>query len=141
MFIFTALFAWRGTAVSFQTFPIVCLCVAVFFFLYVLNFRILKITITEENVLLKFGIIRWRTKLKNIRSIKLDESPAVIKYGGAGVHFAFMKGNYRAFFNFLEYPRLHIAFHQKRGPVQGLVFTTRNPDEVLRIIQSRIVMK
>lgn len=137
--IFSALFAWRVTAVGFKAFPIVCLVLVVFFFSYIVNYQTLRITITEEAVLLKFGLIRWRTRLKNIQECKMDDSPNLIKYGGAGVHFAFVKGEYRAFYNFLEHPRILITFHHKQGLVQGLVFTTRQPEQVMEIIGSRIV--
>lgn len=139
--IFSSLFTWRVTVVGFRAFPIVCLVLALFFFSYVLNYQTLKITITEEVVLLRFGLICWRTKLKNIQTCKMDDSPNLIKYGGAGVHFAFVKGNYRAFFNFLEHPRILITFHHKQGLVQGLVFTTRQPEQVMGIISSRLEAK
>jgi len=138
MLVSSALFAWRVMIVGFRAFPIICLVLALFFFLYVLNYRTLRIMITEEEVLLKFGLIRWRTRLENIQACKVDDSPSLIKYGGAGVHFAFVKGEYRAFFNFLEHPRILITFHQKQGLVQGVVFTTRQPEQVLEIINSRI---
>ena len=139
--VFSALFTWRVTVVGFRAFPIVCLVLALFFFSYVLNYQTLRITITEEAVLLKFGLIRWRTRLENIQTCKMDDSPNLIKYGGAGVHFAFVKGEYRAFFNFLEHPRTLISFHHKQGLVRGLVFTTRQPEQVIEIIDSRIVAK
>ena len=138
MVVFSALFAWRVMIVGFRVFPIVCLVLTLFFFYSGLNYQTLRITITEEVVLLKFGLIRWRTRLENIQTCKIDDSPNLIKYGGAGVHFAFVKGEYRAFFNFLEYPRILINFHQKQGLVQGVVFTTRQPEQVLEIINSRI---
>ncbi len=139
--VFSTLFTWRVTVVGFRAFPIVCLVLALFFFFYILNYQTLRITITEEAVLLKFGLIRWRTSLKNIQTCKMDDSPNLIKYGGAGVHFAFVKGEYRAFFNFLEYPRILITFHHKQGLVQGLVFTTRQPEQVMEIIGSRMVAR
>ena len=74
--------------------------------------------------------------LENIQSCELDDSPNIIKYGGAGVHFSFVKRIYRAYFNFLEHPRVLITFINKQGPVQALVFTTRQPAEVINIINS-----
>ena len=136
--VFSTLFTWRVTVVGFRAFPIVCLVLALFFFFYILNYQTLRITITEEAVLLKFGLIRWKTRLENIQTCKMDDSPNWIKYGGAGVHFALVKGDYLAFYNFLEYPRIRITFHHKQGLVQGLVFTTRQPEQVLGIIGSRI---
>ena len=137
--VFFGIFIWRVSAVGFSTFPSICLFFSIFFGLYVLNYRTLKIKITDKILSLKFGVIRWRTKLDNINTSSIDDSPDLIKYGGAGVHFAFVNQKYRAFFNFLEYPRVLINFKEKQGPVQGLVFTTRKPDEVLKFIQERVL--
>jgi len=134
--IFFALFAWRVSAVNFRLVPILYLLIGFFFFFYVLNYRTLIITITEEAIFLKFGLIRWRTLLENIQTCELDDSPSVIKYGGAGVHFAFVNRIYRAYFNFLEHPRVAIRFINKQGPVQALVFTTRQPAQVIEFINS-----
>jgi len=134
--LFAALFAWRVSVVGFRLTPILYLIFGLFFFLYVLNYRTLIITITEKTIFLKFGLIRWRTMLENIQSCELDDSPAIIKYGGAGVHFAFVNRIYRAYFNFLEYPRVVINFINKQGPVQALVFTTRQPAKLIEIINS-----
>ncbi|MCK4801905.1 MAG: pyridoxamine 5'-phosphate oxidase family protein [Anaerolineales bacterium] len=138
MLIFFALFAWRFSALGFRVYPVVCLFFALFFLFYLINYRVLRIIISEDAVLLKFGFVRWKTLLANIQAINLDDSPAWIKYGGAGVHFAFVNRRYRAFYNFLEHPRVLITFHHKQGLVQELVFTTRHPQEVIQIIQSRL---
>ena len=136
--LFFTLFGWRISVVGFRFFPGLFAFLGLFFFLYVLNYRTLEITINSTHLKLKFGLISWKTRLDNIQEIRLDDSPAVIKYGGAGVHFAFVKGIYRVFFNFLEYSRVLVSFKEKRGLVQQLVFTTRQPDQVLALIRTRI---
>ena len=138
MILFLGLFARRVEVVGFRTGPIIFLFLAFFFAFYVLNYRTLKIRIDDEMIHLKFGVVRWRTKLDNVASCGLDDSSLLIKYGGAGVHFAFTRGKYRAFYNFLEGPRVLVSFHQKQGWVQELVFSTRNPDQVLDLIRERI---
>lgn len=55
--------------------------------------------------------------------------------GGAGIHFMTIRARYRASFNFLEYPRVVVAFKKKVGLVRDISFSTRRPDEVLRLIQ------
>jgi hypothetical protein len=137
MTLFSVLFIWRINTVGFRSGPIVYLFLTILFAFYVLNYRILRITVDDESILLEFGIVRWRTKLENVASCGLDDSSFLIRYGGAGVHFAFTQGRYRAFFNFLEYPRVLISFHQKQGLVQELVFSTQNPEQVLEFIQAR----
>ena len=58
-----------------------------------------------------------------------------MKYGGAGIHFMTVHNRYRASFNFLEYPRVVIAFKKKVGLVRDISFSTRRPEEVTRLIR------
>jgi hypothetical protein len=71
--------------------------------------------------------------VEDVESIRLDDPPPIKKYGGAGIHFMFVDGRYRASFNFLEYPRVVIALRGKRK-VQDISFSTRQPDEIIRLI-------
>ena len=136
--LFFLLCGWRVSAVGWRFFPGLFLFLGVLFTFYVVNYRSLEILVTNEKLILNFGIVPWKTNLDNILMVELDDSPAVIKFGGAGVHFAFVKGMYRAFYNFLEYPRLLVHFKKKQGLAQALVFTTKQPDKMLEILGSRI---
>jgi hypothetical protein len=49
-----------------------------------------------------------------------------------------IRERYRASFNFLEHPRVVIALRRRRGPVQDISFSTRRPDDVLRLIQEAV---
>ena len=122
---------WNGLAITFLVFS----CVFLF---YVVNYRMLIISITSECVKLSFGIFKWRVPFDNIESCELDEIPPFMKYGGAGIHFMMIRNRYRASFNFLEYPRVVIALKNKVGPVRDISFSTRQPAELLRIIQKAI---
>lgn len=135
--IFFALFAWRYSVVGLRFVPGLYAFFGLFFCFYVINYRVLKITITDQTLQLKFGLVGWRTNIKNIALSISYDPPSWIKYGGAGVHFSTVDGEYMAFYNFLEYPRLLIKFHQKQGLVQALVFTTREPDRILEILEKR----
>ena len=139
--VFSILFAWRVAEVGYRAFPVICLFTTLFFLFYVFNYRTLNIEITEEALALKFGLVRWNSRMDNIQACQLDDSPIWIKHGGAGVHFALVFKKYRAFFNFLEYPRVLVTFYHKQGLVQELTFTTRQPEKVLAIINSRIEKK
>jgi hypothetical protein len=136
--IFLALFSWRVTSVGWKFTPLLFLFLSVFFLFYVFNYRTLQIRISDKELVLRFGLVRWKTDLKNIRECSRDDPPLWIKYGGAGVHFALVEGIYRAFFNFLEGPRVLITFKTKQGPVQALSFTTYQPDRILDLLQRRI---
>jgi hypothetical protein len=135
MLVFLALGAWRYSAVGWKFTPVLFAVLGLFFLFYLVNYRTLKIHITDQALQLNFGLVRWRIGLENIGSCQLDDPPLWIKYGGAGVHFAMVRGSYRAFFNFLEYPRVLVTFRKKQGPVQRLSFTTRQPDRILELLK------
>ncbi len=122
---------WDGFAIMFAVF-----C-AIFIF-YSLNFRTLLIRIASESLKLTFGIFTWTVPLDNVEDCQLDELPALMKYGGAGIHFMLIRNRYRASFNFLEYPRVVVGFKRKRGPVRDISFSTRRPEEVVRLIRESI---
>ena len=107
------------------------------FLFYCLNYLKLTIQLTSDYLKLTFGIFHWTVPMDNIEACKLDDPPALNKYGGAGIHFMFVDGRYRASFNFLEYPRVVVAL-RKKGRVQDISFTTRQPEDVLRLIHQAI---
>lgn len=138
---FFALGLWRFSAVGFKFVPGLFIILGMFFAFYIVNYRVLKITITDQGLRLKFGLISWNTDFENIKECLLDDAPEIIKYGGAGVHFAFVQGEYRAFYNFLEYPRILVRFELKQGWVKALVFSTRNPETIIELLQERMTTR
>ena len=135
--LFLTLFGWRVTTVGWKFTPGLFLSLGLFFLFYVFNYRTLRIQISEETLYLRFGLVRWRIELKNIQDCILDDPPVWIKYGGAGVHFAMVMGIYRAFFNFLEGPRILVTFKEKQGLVQALSFSSRQPERLLELMKGR----
>jgi hypothetical protein len=79
--------------------------------------------------------------LDNIEACCLDDVPIFMRMGGAGIHFMIIRKRYRASFNFLEYPRVVIAFKRKVGPVRDISFSTQQPNDILRLIQQEISAK
>ena len=125
-------FGWDGLAVTLAAFCIV-------FLFYSLNYRTLVIHISSESLKLKFGIFTWTIPLDNIEGCRHDDDlPTLMKYGGAGIHFMMIRNRYRASFNFLEYPRVVIAFKKKAGLVRDISFSTRKPEDILRLIRSLV---
>ena len=108
------------------------------FLFYSVNYRTLLIRLTAESLNLTFGIFTWRVPLDNVEECCLDNLPLLMKYGGAGIHFMLIRNRYRASFNFLEYPRVVIAFKRKAGLVRDISFSTRRPDDVLRLLQEAV---
>lgn len=136
--LFFLLFILRVNVNGWGTLTIAFLVLSCFFLFYVMNYRTLIIQITSESLKLSFGIFTWTIPFNNIESCSIDEIPAFMKYGGAGIHFMMIGKRYRATFNFLEYPRVVIALRNKVGPVQDISFSTCRPEEVLMIIQEGI---
>lgn len=138
MILFLLLFIWRVNAGSWDFLAIVFLCFFVLFFFYVVNYRTLIIHLTSQSLKLEFGIFSWKVPLDNVEECRPDEIPWVMRMGGAGIHFKFISKRYRASFNFLEYPRIVVAFKRKVGPVREISFSTRQPDEVLQLLQDKV---
>ena len=132
--LFGSLLAWRVNAGRSNLLSAVFFFLCVFFLFYSVNYRTLIIRLTPTYLKLTFGIFSWTAPLDNIEGCQLDDLPAVMRLGGAGIHFMLIERRYRASFNFLEHPRVVVAFKKKRGPVHDLSFSTRRPDEVIRLI-------
>jgi len=106
---------------------------AVFLF-YSINYRTLRIRIGSGSVQLCFGLFRWLVPEADIQSVFLDTS-SLWRIGGAGIHFSFFAGRYRALFNFLEHSRVVIQLKRKKGPVEEISFSTARPERVLNVLQ------
>lgn len=132
--LFFLLLIWRARAAGLDVLAVVFLVLCAFFLFYAVNYRTLVIRLTAKSLVLKFGIFRWTVPLDNIEAARLDDVPFLMRMGGAGIHFMSIRGRYRASFNFLEYPRVVIAFKRKLGPVRDISFSTCDPDEVIRLI-------
>lgn len=128
----SCLWVWRALTVKFDLLVGLFVFLDLFFTFYTFNYRRLDICLTYNALQLKFGLFRWRVPLDNIASYKMDDdlSP-LMRYGGAGIHFMFINGRYRASYNFLEYPRVVISFKRKVGPAKELSFSTNQPYNLL----------
>ena len=135
------LLIWRVTSDGLDILAIAFTCLFILFLFYSVNYRTLLITLTADSLKLTFGIFTWTIPVDSIQAYSLDELPVIKKYGGAGIHFMFVRKRYRASFNFLEYPRIVIAFKIKVGPVRDISFSTRQPDDILRFIHQAISAK
>jgi hypothetical protein len=135
------LLIWRVVAGGLDILAAVFLCLFGLFLFYSVNYRTLIIRLTAESLKLTFGIFTWTVLLDNVEECRLDDIPVLMRMGGAGIHFMLIRKRYRASFNFLEYPRVVIAFKKKVGPVRDISFSTRRPDDVLRLIQEAVSAK
>jgi Ca2+/Na+ antiporter len=129
------LMIWRMSVVKLDFWGVLFFCLFCLFLFYSLNYRTLIIRITQTSLKLTFGLFTWTVPLENIEACCLDDMGGLMKMGGAGIHFMMIRKRYRALFNFLEYPRVVIAFKRKVGPVRDISFTTRRPDDVIQQLQ------
>lgn len=113
---------------------IVFLCLALFFLFYIVNYRVLVIRITADELILNFGLFTWHISLSNIETCRMDTT-SLWRIGGAGIHFSPIGGRYRAMFNFLQYPRVVVCLKEKKGLVRDVAFTTRDPDQVMGLLE------
>ncbi len=91
----------------------------------------------EKTLQLRFGLFSRVISLGNIEDC-LPDKASLWRIGGAGIHFTPLGGRYRAMFNFLEYPRLVIALKVKQGLVRDIAFSTRQAEELMKLILDRI---
>ena len=99
------------------------------------NFSRLTIRMSPENITVGYGRITRQIPWENIESCYLDETSAIF-YGGVGIRFARIRGKWRLVYNIIATPRVVLSL--KAGRFQEFVFSTKNPDEVLSIINDRI---
>ncbi len=128
--------AWRARGHGFDVWAIVCSCVFAMFLFYSLNYRTLVIRLTAESLRLGFGVFHSVVPLANVATCSPDDV-SLWRMGGAGIHFTPTRGRYRMMFNFLEHPRVVVELKVKKGPVGAVAFSTRHPDEVIRLIRER----
>lgn len=138
--LFLILLVWRVNTAGWDFLSVLFFILFGLFLFYCFNYLKLILQLTTDSLKLTFGIFHWTVPFENIESCNLDNPPALNKYGGAGIHFMFVDGRYRASFNFLEYPRVVVAL-RKKGRVQEISFTTRQPEEVLRLIHQAITRR
>ncbi len=96
------------------------------------SIRKMTIGITPQAVNIYFGIFSRTIPFESIDSIHADSGPA-IKYGGWGVRvFRDTKGWVLAY-NAFGRPRIVLGL--RRGRYGRFAFSTRNPDEIISIVE------
>lgn len=133
--LFLGLFAWRLVVSGSSVLAGVFLFFSCMFLFYTVNFRRLLLCLNRTSLTLRFGLFSWVAPVDRIDDCRIDEIPAFLKYGGAGIHFMTVRGRYRVSFNFLEYPRVVLALKGPVVVVKDVSFSTCRPEELLRLIR------
>lgn len=133
-FLFLTLASRRAAAAGRGRLVTLLSTLSLLFLFYALNYRVLLIRLAPEELQLRFGLFRWTIPMGNVESCHQDET-SLWRIGGAGIHFSWFGGRYRAMFNFIEYPRVVVALKEKRGPVRDVAFSTQQPELVMALLQ------
>ena len=129
---------WRVITIGADGPSAVVFCLFAFFLFYSLNYRTLTIRLTRLSLKLVFGIFTWTVPLDNVQDCRVDdELPLLLRFGGAGIHFMWVHGQYRVSLNFLEYRRVVIGLKKPAWLViRDVSFSTRRPREIVGLILS-----
>ena len=96
---------------------------------------VLVIKITTQSIIIGYGIFKHKIDWDNVLEIYRDKS-STVNYGGWGVHFGKVEGNWRLVYNIPETPRLVLRL--KKGIFREFVFSTKKPDDVIRLVDEQI---
>jgi hypothetical protein len=116
-------------------FAITILSALALFTSFLANLVTLSIKITEEDVVVAFGIFRMRVRWENVKECHLDQNSPFLSAANWGVSMGFVGGRWRRMYNVMGYPRVELEM--KRGR-KAVVFSTKDPDRVIDIIKKQI---
>jgi hypothetical protein len=107
------------------------------FLLIGINCNAIRIHLTDVDVRVSYGVFHKSLLWKDIASCEADDRSA-LRYGGWGVRFGMVCGNKVLVFNTFGGKRA--AFLTKLEKSRGLVASTRNRDELMRIAKQQIAI-
>lgn len=99
------------------------------------NFVTLNIKVTPQQIYVGYGIIKHIIAWENIADCYPDTA-SIVRYGGWGIRLARIGGKWRLVYNVIGSPRVVLLL--KEGKFQEFVFSTRDAEEVVRIVKQRI---
>jgi hypothetical protein len=112
-------------------------CMASLFLLIGINFSAIRIQLTNVDVRVSYGVFGKTLHWKDIASCEADDQSA-LRYGGWGIRFGMIRGKRVLVFNTFGGERA--AFLTKLEKSRGLVASTRNRGELMRISQEQIAI-
>ncbi len=102
-----------------------------------INFGRLVIKITHHSITVGYGIIKKTIPWENIDDCYVDQT-STVKYGGAGIRVAKVKGKLVLVYNTIGTPRCVLSL--KEGRFQEFVFSTKNPEEVINVVKGQLAI-
>lgn len=101
------------------------------------SFKRLVIEMTEEHITVGFGFFRRTIPWGRVKTVRRDER-SLLSYGGVGWRLGWSrrKGGWITAFVDPRNPR--VVLQLRGGRLRELVFSTRHPEEVCRLIAERL---
>ena len=99
------------------------------------NFATLTIRLTQGGISVGYGIVRHYIPWGNVADCYQDKA-STVGYGGFGIRLGLVNGKWRLVYNTIGHPR--VVIRKRQGKVQEFVFSTRNPEGVIRAVRGRL---
>ncbi len=99
------------------------------------NFAWLTIRMTDEEIVVSYGIIRHRLLWRDVTDCRLDDASAM-KYGGWGIRRGWHDGKRRLVYSTLGDARVVLVTTDASDP--EFVFSTAYPDDVVSRVQEHL---
>lgn len=101
-------------------------------------FSQLTIIISKKYIYVGYGFVKKQILLNKIQNCYLDDASAIV-YLGFGIRLASYKGKSRLVYNVMNTPR--VVLSMKNWKYDEFVFSTKNPEKIMKTIKSQIVTK
>lgn len=95
-------------------------------------FSRLIIKMTPSSISVGFGPLKYVILWQNVEDCFLDET-SELKYGGSGIRMTRVEGKSRIVYSIVGGPRVVLSL--KEGRYKELAFSTRHPQEVMKVIK------
>jgi len=99
------------------------------------SFRKFNIEMTSDAIIVEYGFGKRTILWEKIGDCYLDKA-SIIRYGGFGNRIARVNGKWRDVYNVIGYPRVVLSL-KNSGFFKEFVFSTKNPEEVIKIIKQQ----
>ena len=103
-----------------------------------LNFSAIRIRLTDADIRVSYGLFSKTLSWRNVGKCEIDDR-SVVRYGGWGIRMGIIHGKPVVVYN--TFGGTRVAFLTGARKPQGLVVTTRNPEELMRVSHPLIGMQ
>ncbi len=103
------------------------------------NFSAIRIRLTDLDVHVSYGLFGKTLPWHDVASCEIDRGAAALRYGGWGIRLGMIKGKPVWVYN--TFGGTRVAFLTSGRKPRGMVVTTRNPEELMRVANELIGMQ